>query len=173
MENHEIYIIVAVGKNNGIGKEGKLPWHFKKEIKYFKEITTETENQEKQNMVIMGRNTWESIKPKYRPLKDRKNIVLTRNPQYKAEGAETAESLEEAVKMADEKIEKMFIIGGEMVFNKSINDPDLTGIYLTRIKKEYECDTYFPKIPERFNKIKRLGMDKENGVKFEYFLYKK
>lgn len=173
MKNHEIYIIVAVEKNNGIGKDGKLPWHFKKEIKYFKKITSETENPGKQNMVIMGRNTWESIKPKYRPLKDRKNIVLTKNPQYKAEGAKTAQSLKEAENMADEKIEKIFIIGGEMVFNKAINDPDLTGIYLTRIKKEYECDTFFPEIPERFKKVKSLGTEKEKGVEFEYFLYEK
>ncbi|MDA1060209.1 MAG: dihydrofolate reductase [bacterium] len=165
-----IYIIVAVDENNGIGKNGTLPWHFSKEMKYFKKATLHTEDPDKQNMVVMGRKTWESIDTQYRPLKNRKNIVLTHDPDYKAEGAIIAQSLEEAFDLADEEIEKIFIIGGGKVFKDSLKHPKLLGIYLTRIQSEYDCDTFFPEIPDKFGVDEILETHDEKGTKFQMHL---
>lgn len=171
--NHEIYIIVAVDEKGGIGKGGTLPWKFKKEFAYFRKTTTNTTDNAKQNMLIMGRKTWESISENFRPLVGRKNVVLTSTNNYKAEGATVTSSLDEALKLADDKTEKIFIIGGGQVFSEVISSPDLSGIYLTKVHANYDCDTYFPKISEDFKSRKKLGDDEEEGIKFEYFLYTK
>jgi len=168
-----IYIIVAVDENNGIGKDGKLPWHFSKELKYFQKTTAETSDHEKQNAVIMGRKTWESISPKYRPLKNRQNIVMTRDHNFKVDGAKVANSLEEAISLADNETEKIFIIGGGKVFEESLENPQLDGIYLTKIQSKYDCDTFFPDIPSQFNKTQELGEDQEDSVKLKYTLHEK
>lgn len=169
--NHKIYIIAAVDQQNGIGRNKTLPWDFKKDLKHFYKITTTTKNPEKQNMLIMGSTTWESIPPKYRPFNKRKNVVLAFDKNYEAKGAQIAGSIDEALKLADKNIEDIFFIGGGMVYQESSKHPELTGIYLTRIQKTYDCDTFFPEIPKRFSKTKKLGKDEEQGIKFEYLLY--
>lgn len=174
MRTPEVYIIVAVDSENGIGKDGKLPWHLKKEMAFFTKTTKATHDPSKQNAVIMGRTTWESISEKYRPLPDRKNIVLTHRPDYQANGAEIAHSIESALQLIDDTIEKVFIIGGAEVFKEVINAPYLTGIYLTQIDKKFDCDTHFPEIPARFTEQPPtvLESEEEDGVKFEYQLLK-
>lgn len=166
----KVYQIVAVDKAMGIGKDGKLPWYLKKEIKYFKEVTTKTSDPQKINMVIMGRTTWESIPEKFRPLPGRMNVVLTRNESYNADGAHIAHSLKDAISLADEAIETIFIIGGARTFKESLRDSD--GLYITKIHKVYECDTFFPQIPEYFTQ-QHLGQDSEGEVEFDYYFYKK
>ncbi|MFH1283985.1 MAG: dihydrofolate reductase [Candidatus Peregrinibacteria bacterium] len=173
MNKHKVYIIVAVEKNFGIGKEGGIPWHFKKEMKFFKETTTKTADPDKQNIVIMGRTTWESLTPKFKPLANRKNIVLTTNPDYKAHGAEICDSLSKAIDSADDSIETIFIIGGTSVYNEAIKNSKTDGIYITKLDAPYDCDTFFPQIPEEFKKHTSLGKDEEDGVNFEYLLYEK
>ena len=74
-----INIIVAIDSKNGIGKNNGIPWYIPSDLKYFRETTTITKNKNKKNIVIMGRKTWESIPPKYRPLPNRYNFILTRN----------------------------------------------------------------------------------------------
>jgi len=170
MKKHQIFISVAVDKKNGIGKDGKLPWHFSKELKYFKKLTSKTKDSSKQNMVIMGRKTWESIPEKYRPLPNRKNVVLTRNKDYKAEGAEIANSLDNAFLLANDKIESIFIIGGAQIFKESFEHKALDGVFLTTIDKTFNCDTFLGTIPARFNKWKGRGEDEEKDVKFQYLL---
>lgn len=173
INGHKLFIIVAADENNGIGKDGRLPWHFKKEMKYFANTTTQTTAPDKENMVIMGRSSWESIDPKYRPLKNRHNIILTHQKKYQADGAIVCNSITEALSKADENIEGIFVIGGGKVFNEMIANPHLDGIYLTRIFHKYDCDTFLSQIPPRFDRIDELGTDKENGIEFDYLFYKK
>jgi dihydrofolate reductase len=168
-----VYIVVAADQNRGIGIDGELPWRLKDDMRFFKEVTTKTKDKDKQNMVIMGRTTWESIPEDHRPLSGRKNVILTRNPSYPVDGSLRAASLHEAIEMADDSIETCYIIGGGSVYQQIINDPLLTGIYLTRIKKIYKCDTFFPSIPEKFSKVTNLGEREEEGIKYEYLLYEK
>lgn len=166
------YIISAADDKNGIGKDGLMPWHFSGEMKHFRETTTNTTDPDKWNMVIMGSTTWESLPEKARPLKDRRNIVLARREEnYQAEGGEVASSFDDAFNKADDKVEKTFIIGGASIYAQTINNPNLVGIYLTRVHKVYDCDTFFPEIPAEFSNVEKLGEVEENGVKYEFLFY--
>jgi len=172
MSEKEIYIIVAIDCKNGMGKDNSMPWHFKKETQYFKEITLKTDDPSKKNMVIMGKNTWYSLPEKYRPLKDRKNVVLTRDTSLKIEGVDVFGSLEDGINSAGDDIEKIFIIGGATLFKEALNHEKLTGLFITFIENSYECDTYFPEIPAKFSHKELIKEEEENGVKFKFMLYK-
>ena len=167
-----IYLIAAADVKNGIGIKGKLPWKLKKDMAFFKKKTIKTQDANKLNMVVMGRTTWESIPKEHRPLPARKNVVLTRKKDYIAEGATVVNSIDETIKKAGERIEAIYVIGGAKVYEQFIKRRDLTGIYLTKIAKEYKCDAFFPKIPPSF-KPKRLRTAEEDGIRFEFLLYKR
>lgn len=168
---HEIYHIVAIDQEHGIGKDNDLVWTLPDDMKHFQAMTQKTDDKEKKNMVIMGRSTWESIPEKHRPLKNRVNVILSRNPQYKAEGAMVANSMDDAISLADEKIEKIFIIGGASIYKHSMTREDLTGLYITHIEKTYDCDTFYPEIPEYFTKTTELGGVETDEVNLKFFLY--
>lgn len=171
--NQKIYIVVAVDEAMGIGKDGKLPWHLASELKYFQKVTSETKSADKQNVVIMGRTTWESIPEAHRPLKGRKNVVMTRNENYEAEGALVTHSLDEAFEQVDENSESVFVIGGAQVFDQMMADSRLHGIYLTKIKNRYDCDTFFPEIPEVFGEPQLIGEGEDQGTQFQYLLFER
>ena len=125
--------VVVTDLNNAIGKDNKLLCHLPADLKFFKSVTLG-------HPVIMGRKTYESIG---RILPGRKNIIITRNPDFRAEGAEIFNSFEEALKSL--KDEKASVIGGADIFKLSW--PYLTEIYRTLIKHEFEgADTFFPDI---------------------------
>jgi dihydrofolate reductase len=126
-------IIVAVAENNGIGLENKLLTYISNDLKRFKSIT-------KGHTVVMGRNTWFSLPNK--PLPGRKNIVIT-NQDEVFNGAETVNSIEAAIAACPEG-EESFIMGGAMVYNQFY--PIADKIYLTKIHKPFEADTFFPEI---------------------------
>jgi len=128
--------IVAADENNVIGKDNQLPWHLPSDMKYFK-------NQTWGMTVIMGRKSLESLG---KPLQGRKNIVITRQPGWKAEGAVVVKSMEDAMFVASntDALEIMVIGGGEIYkefFTKA------NRIYITRVDAEFEeADTFFPVI---------------------------
>jgi len=130
-----ISIIVATGRNNEIGINGGLLCHLPADLKHFKEITSG-------HTVIMGRKTFESL-PKG-PLPNRRNIVISRNPGLKIEGAEVYPSLDYAfIKLIDE--DEVFIIGGAQIYEQAL--PIADKIYLTKIQEDFpEADVFFPKI---------------------------
>lgn len=168
-----IYLIVAADQRGGIGYLGKLPWELKEDMKFFQKTTIHTESMQFRNMVIMGRITWESIPEARRPLKGRKNVVISRNKDFKApEGVSVAHSIEEALKMTDDRVGDIFVIGGAKIFDQFMKKQRIDGIYLTQIKKEFKCDTHFPKIPKAF-RAEKLGQVTENGISYEYLFYKK
>ncbi len=154
------FIVAALLPDLGIGNQGQLPWALKQEMKYFRKITTNTIEQGKRNAVVMGRKTYMSIPEKFRPLKDRFNIVLTRNiPALKEEMKEElaqhkdnlflSDSLPktiEALKETD-KVEEIYIIGGAEVYNQLMKKHEdmIDAIYLTEIthNDKIDTDTYF------------------------------
>lgn len=178
MQNSKVYAIVAVEENFGIGKNGSIPWDLKNDMNHFKKITTETKDPTKQNGVFMGRTTWISLPEKHRPLTKRKNIILTREDEEPPDtkGCEIKYSPESAIEAlkADDSVETIFVIGGASIYKYSVENIDLDGVYLTRIRKNYDCDTFFPRIPNDKYKIEhKLGEAEENGIKIEFFLYTK
>lgn len=157
-----ISMIAAVGKNLELGKNNDLIWHFKEDMKFFKETTMG-------HPVIMGRKTFESL-PKTLP--GRKNIVISTNPEYKADGAEVVTSVEEAIKLAEEENTDAFVIGGGRIYTEFL--PYADNLYLTEINAECpDADTYFPD----FNKsdyIKEIvNFYDVDGTEFYHVIYKK
>lgn len=171
MKTHPVYLIAAVDDKLGIGKAGKLPWNLKKDLAFFQRITTKTESPTRENMVIMGHHTWGSLPASARPLPGRRNVVLSRDPDLKLTGVQVFLSLKDAFESADELIEKIFVIGGAQVFREAIRARNLKGIYLTRIKGNYGCDTAFPPLLKNL-KTERLGKEKEGNTEFEFWLYR-
>jgi dihydrofolate reductase len=139
-----------MSQNGTIGKNNKLPWHISEDLKRFKALTTG-------HAAVMGRKTFESLG---KPLPNRRNVVLTRDPLFSAAGVETVHSVKEMQKLCtlDEEI---FIIGGAEVYKQFL--PLADKIYLTLIKKDVEGDAFFaPKDWEKdFQEIER-SEEKEN-----------
>lgn len=158
-------IIVAIDKNNGMGLNNDLPWHLPKDLAYFKETTL---NQ----TVIMGRNTWEGLPDRFKPLPKRTNIVVTTNTGYSLpEGVLLASSLEEALqKTAPETTP--FVIGGAKLFEKAINSSYCQQLYVTHIDSIFDCDTFFPEIPNRFKKTVSGDLINDNGISMRFSQYR-
>lgn len=171
MKQHPIYLIAAVDDKFGIGKNGKIPWMLKQDLAFFHKITTKTDSAARENMVLMGRNTWESLPNASRPLPGRKNAILTRHEDFRPKGAYIFHKIKDALESADEFIETVFVIGGGKVFAEAIRTKNLKGVYLTRIKGDFKCDTFFPKMPGSF-RAESIGKGEENGMKFEFVFYK-
>lgn len=126
-----ISIIAAVARNGVIGSGNQMPWHIGEDLKRFKAITSG-------HPVVMGRKTFESLG---RPLPNRRNVVISRNPAYDAPGAEVVFSLGEALAMFSPE-EEVFIIGGGEIYRQAL--PLSDRIYLTHVEAEVEGDTRFP-----------------------------
>lgn len=140
-------IIVAIDEAGGIGRNGRLPWRLPGELRHFREVTVG----EGSNAVIMGETTWWSLPEKFRPLPERRNIVLSK--ENKAfNGARTATSFEEAFAHAA-SAEKIFIIGGASVYQQAITLDACREIFVTRVKGEHGCDVFFPVIPADFRLV--------------------
>ncbi len=144
----KLYHIVAAAKNQVIGFQGRLPWHFSTDLKKFKELTLGS-------TVIMGRRTFESIG---KVLPGRTNFVLTHREVRGQENLRFFGSLEAA--LPEVKTEKAFIIGGESLYRETMDRID--GIWLTRIHGDYEGDAFYPEIPAFFKEVKKEILQKEN-----------
>ena len=162
-------IIAAIGPNNEIGKNGIMPWDIKADLKHFSDITVGQKN----NAVIMGRKTWESIPKKFRPLKDRLNVVLSRQSDLKLpEGVIGYTSLDKALKKLS-GYDEIFIIGGGSLYNEAIKRPECRKLYITEVQGEFEADTYFPEIFAEFKKTDESKLQSEGEYKFKFIVYKK
>ncbi|KAJ7630916.1 dihydrofolate reductase-like domain-containing protein [Roridomyces roridus] len=187
-------IIVAATKSNGIGQNGTLPWRLPKEMAYFARATANAP-EGSSNAVIMGRNTWESIPVKFRPLKNRSNIVVSRNASYDVGSAKLESGLQAAIKrMNYEKNARGFIIGGASLYAESLalTPSSAVGfvdrILLTRIVSPAfdECDVFMPDFLGGTSEWKRAthdaleawvgfevaeGVQTENGIEYEFQMW--
>ena len=123
-------LIVAMGKNRAIGMAGRMPWHLPAELQHFKKVTMG-------KTIVMGRKTWQAIG---RPLPGRQNIVVSRNPDFHADGVDHATSLEDAA--AKSKSDEVMIIGGGQLYALAL--PHAKRMVLTLIDIKPEADTWFP-----------------------------
>jgi len=132
----EVVIIAAVAKNRVIGKDNQLIWNIPEDMAHFKALTAG-------HTVIMGRKTWESLPPRFRPLPGRRNIVVSRQDNYAAPGAEVTDSLENSLKLASTD-PTVFIIGGEQIYGQAMALADR--LEITEVDLEPEGDAWFPEI---------------------------
>ncbi|RFB16869.1 dihydrofolate reductase [Bacillus sp. HNG] len=146
-----ISLLLAMDKNQLIGKDNDLPWRLPADLAYFKRVTMG-------HPIIMGRKTYDSIG---RPLPGRENIIVTRDTSYKAEGCKVIHSIDEIVKMSEETEQELFVIGGAEIFKEIL--PYSDRLYITVIDEEFEGDTYFP----AFDKAEWQVISKEKGIKDE------
>lgn len=150
-------IITAISENFAIGKNNDLPWHLPKDLKYFMNTT-------KGHRVIMGRKTFESIN--CRPLPRRENIVISTSKNYDDCGATSVKTIEEAMALCP-KEEESFITGGSYIYEAML--PYTDRLYLTRIHKDFEADTFFPKI--NFDDWKLVSREEVNDDEQADFSY--
>lgn len=157
-----INIIAAITDNNALGKDNKLLFRLKKDMAHFKNITTD-------NVVIMGRKTYESIG---KTLPNRVNIVLSRNMKSN-EDFYTFDSIEKAIEWSKENYpqKEIFILGGASVYDKALKDDIVDKLYMTKIKQTVEdADAFFPEIDyKRKWSITSVERFFENGI--EFFIY--
>jgi len=155
-------IIVAIAEDYGIGYNNKLLAHLSTDLKHFKSMTTG-------HTVVMGRNTWISLPN--RPLKDRKNIVVTNKENELFEGATTVYSIGEALANFPEDGES-FIIGGAMIYNQFFSFANK--LYVTHMHKVFEADTFFPEIKTEEWTVEsksEIFNDEISGINFQYVTY--
>ena len=129
-----ITVIAAIGKNGELGKNNDLVWHLPNDLKRFKEVTAG-------HHVIMGRKTFESLG---KPLPNRTNIIISRNPDYKADGCIMSSSLEEAITLAKAGDPNPYILGGAQIYEQAIKIADV--LDLTLVDAELDADVFFPEV---------------------------
>ena len=143
----EIILIAAMAPNRVIGKNNTIPWHIPEELRFFKATTMGCP-------IIMGRKTFASL-PKALP--GRRNIVISRNPEYAPAGVEVFSSLDKALQ-ACQKVDKVFIIGGAQIFSLAM--PVATTLMLSLLDQPVEGDTFFPEIsPDVFQEESRRRLE--------------
>ncbi len=177
----KIALIAAVAPGNVIGYKNEMPWHLPRDLRYFKHTTLG-------HPIIMGRKTFESLKCKALP--NRKNIVVTRNHEYKAPGCEVVYSLKEAINISG-NVKRIFVIGGGQLYAAAISLAD--EIHLTQIGNKnrtgelfelFRGDTFFPEINESewekthqgrqflaTKTMQDLTQVKDSGIYFQRFIY--
>src|SRR5262245_34417781 len=130
-----VSLVAAMAENRVIGRGGQLPWRLPADLKYFKQLTVD-------HTVIMGRKTFDEIK---RPLDNRRNVVVTRNKEFRPHGVTVVPSLKEALALGATE-EEVFVIGGGEIFKAAL--PLASRIYLTVVHAQVEGDTFFPRFEE-------------------------
>ena len=153
-------VIVAVDQNWAIGKDGDQLVYLKEDLKRFRTLTSG-------HTVILGRKTLATF-PGGRPLKNRRNLILSRNPQFQAEGAEVFSTVEELVQKADKDA---FVIGGASVYEQLL--PYCDTAYITKIHAAFPADTYFPDLDKSEEWKVREESDSlgQDGISYHYVTY--
>ena len=157
-----IAIVVAHSENRVIGRDNDLPWRLPTDLRRFKELTTG-------GTVVMGRKTYESLPEAFRPLPNRRNVVLTTSPEFAAEGVEAFGSLEEALAACEHDC---FVIGGGETYRQAL--PHAQRVYATRVHADVEGDVHFPELPEdAWRRVEQSEPVSENGHRFAFETYER
>ena len=157
-------LVAAIARDRVIGRDGTIPWRIPEDVAHFKELTSG-------HAVVMGRRTWDSLPDRFRPLPDRRNIVVTRNADWHGAGAERAGSVEEALELLRD-VERVFVIGGAEIYAEAL--PLADELFLTEIDDDVAGDTFFP-IWNRdaFVQASRDEHVSDDGVSFAFVTYRR
>lgn len=167
---YPVDLVVAADRDRGIARDGVIPWRLPRDVRHFKQLTAATADPARQNAVIMGRATWQSLPERFRPLPDRRNLVLSRQPRLDVPaGVLHARDLDDALRaLADvtPAIERVFVIGGSQAYAAALARPDCRHVYYTRVDARFDCDTFFPAFEDRFRRTAVLLEAEETGVAY-------
>lgn len=164
MSKTRINLIYARARNGVIGRDNELPWHLPEDMAHFKEVTMGAP-------VLMGRKTWESLSPRFRPLPGRPNVVLTHQAEWQAEGALRAASVEDAMALFPDAPE-LWVIGGAQIFQAAL--PLATRIVATELDETFEGDVYAPALDTaEWHEVSSEEHKSAAGLKFRFVTYER
>ena len=168
----QISVIAAICSNGGIGYQGKIPWDLPRDRSYFRQLTISTTDPLKRNAVVMGRKTWESLNGRVLP--QRVNVVISntlkqQDLQDSSGDLHVMSSLDAALSFLENKVENVFIIGGNNLYKEAINRKDCRRLYITSVDIETQCDTFFPKFYHLNEfKLQNTTHFKENNIPISF-----
>jgi len=163
MNSPRIGLIWAQARGGVIGNDGAMPWHLPEDLAHFKRTTLS-------HPVVMGRRTWDSIPPRFRPLPGRRNIVITRQPDWRHDGAERAGSLAQALQLCAPS-ERIWIIGGAQIFEQAI--PLADELVVTEIDADIAGDTFAPAIGSEWRQAARVPLASANGLPLAFVTWRR
>ena len=157
----KLHLIYARARNGVIGKDNQMPWHLPEDLAHFKRVTLG-------QPVIMGRKTWDSLPPKFRPLPGRLNIVVTRQADWQAEGALRAGSLQEAQRLCGDAPDA-WVMGGADIYRQA--EPLAHSAVVTEIEADFEGDAHAPTLSARWRETERHTHQAANGLRYSFVTY--
>ena len=163
MTTPRINLIFARAANGVIGKDNSMPWHLPEDLAHFKRMTQGCP-------VIMGRKTWDSLPPRFRPLPGRSNIVITRQADWQAEGAVRARSLPDALQLSGD-VPEVWVIGGAEIYRQA--EPLAQRAEVTEIAQDFEGDAYAPILGPTWTETVREQHLSATGLDFSFVTYQK
>lgn len=158
-----INLIYARAANGVIGNNNTMPWHLPEDLAHFKRLTNG-------HPVIMGRKTWDSLPPRFRPLPGRTNVVITRQPDWQAAGAAPAASLADALALCGQA-EEVWVIGGAQIYAQA--EPLAQRIEVTEISQDFEGDAFAPALGKSWLETAREAQVSGNGLSFSFVTFEK
>ena len=161
MTRPRIGLIWAQARGGVIGKDGAMPWPLPEDLAHFKRTTLS-------HPVIMGRKTWDSIPPRFRPLPGRTNIVITRQPHWQAPGAHTAHSLEQAIALCPDAA-TIWVIGGAQIYAQAL--PLAQQIVVTEIDADFTGDAHAPVLDTHWHETTRQSHTSASGLPYSFVTY--
>jgi dihydrofolate reductase len=156
-------LIFARARNGVIGKDNTLPWHLPEDLAHFKRTTLG-------QPVIMGRKTWDSLPPKFRPLPGRTNIVVTRQLDWHADGAVVAHSMPDALTHCPQEAE-VWVIGGAELYAQAM--PFAQRAVITEIDADFEGDAYAPSFDASWRETQRSTHTNDSGLTFHFVTFER
>lgn len=158
-----LHLIFARARNGVIGLHNALPWHLPEDLAHFKQTTLGAP-------VIMGRKTWDSLPPRFRPLPGRRNVVVTRQPAWRAEGALEAHSLDQALALCRQGgASDAWVIGGADLYAQAL--PQARSAVVTEIDADFEGDAFAPTFGPEWQASASATHTAANGLRFRFVTY--
>ena len=157
----KIGLIWAQARNRVIGKNGVMPWHLPEDLAHFKRVTLN-------HPVVMGRKTWDSIPPRFRPLPGRTNIVVTRQPDWNENGAQRTSSLREALQLCENSAQ-VWIIGGAQIYAQAL--PLADELVVTEIDADFDGDAHAPAIGPDWREVARERIVAASGLPLSFVIW--
>lgn len=161
--SEQVTLIWAQARGGVIGRDGAIPWHIPEDMAFFKNATLG-------KPVVMGRLTWDSLPPRFRPLPGRRNIVITRDPQWAAEGAETADGIDAALRLARTGGADTVVMGGGQIYALAM--PHATQLLVTEVDVDVDGDSHAPEIGPEWEVLDPgKWAESSSGIRYRWVRY--